>query len=155
MCVVGNGAKQTVVRVDLLRCSESKFAQKSLQMVKSPNFFGQKGARASPRWLPHLAPSPPLVWTSSWCPRILCFKKSYQNYNKGAWKSVVGLSNTSVCRPALSTTLGIGSQLSNYWNIYWRSIPSLTIIPSLSIGRIANECECGAAFAPPGALQAA
>ena len=34
-------------------------------------------------------------------------------------------------KPALSVnTLGIGSQLSKYWNIYWR------LIPSLSIGRI-------------------
>ena len=38
---------------------------------------------------------------------------------KGAWKLAAGLG-----------TLGIGTQLSKYWNIYWR------LIPSLSIGRI-------------------
>ena len=51
---------------------------------------------------------------------------------KGAWKLATRPADRSVCRIALSvdSTLGIGTQLSKYWNIYWR------LIPSLSIGRI-------------------
>ena len=51
---------------------------------------------------------------------------------KGAWMLEVGCRAVEHFRLPASTvnTLGIGSQLSKYWNIYWR------LVSSLSIGKI-------------------
>ena len=60
--------------------------------------------------------------------KVACLGSFY--VQKGAWKSVCRAIECFRLPASPVNTLGVGSQLSKYWDIYWR------LIPSLSIGRI-------------------